>query len=139
MDAKALKILSDPLILFKRLCTFMSQQTSKSTFLWKVLLLRWVSNYRAKELQKWYEYTCGIFEKKLTQVHGKNALSQMYPNWVRTSTLHWYCKCVIRIWCFRMYFKPHTYIFLLMLRWNWNKNAHLRIYLDKVFWLAHNI
>ena len=58
-------------------------------------------------------------KKKLTQVHGKNALSQMYPNWVRTSTLHWYCKCVIRIWCFRMYFKPHTYIFLLMLRWNW--------------------
>ena len=119
MDAKALKILSDPLILFKRLCTFMSQQTSKSTFCEKFFcydeyLITVQRNFRNN-----LNIHAVYLKKKLTQVHGKNALSQMYPNWVRTSTLHWYCKCVIRIWCFRMYFKPHTYIFLLMLRWNW--------------------
>ena len=50
-----------------------------------------------------------LIQRNLTQVHRTNSLPQMYPNWVWISTPHWYCKCIIRIWCFRMYFKPFIY------------------------------
>ena len=76
-------------------------------------------------------------KKKLTQVHGKNALSQMYPNWVQTSTLHWYSKCIIRIWCFAIYFKPLIYFLVnveIKLKFHIEAINNVNQNLSKQFW-----
>ena len=54
-----------------------------------------------------------LIQRKWTPVHGANPLSQMYPSWVWTSTPHWYCKCIMKIWLECTENIP--YIFLLML------------------------